>query len=584
MKTSARFWKSGRSGIGLAIAWACAVATALAKDPTVYVIEGSEPIEGLGRAIAVIGDLDHDGVNDFAASSKLSLLPEQEQGKITLHSGKDGKVIRTIRGIGDYDDLGRIAMAPVPDLDGDGIPELYALLLTHGFVVLSPVTGERWYQVEKYIRTGGSLGPRSPIQWIEDLDGDGIQEFVGSIPTFSGEGPKLERVGVVTVFSTRTGEILWESLGQSPHSEFGSGLLAVSDFNSDGIVDLLAAEDVPEKHGPDSSETYSRVWVLSGRTGERLRSYDPPDDHYFRFGYGMASLGDRDGDGYPEVAIGAPYFRDFDIPLDGNGRLDASQRRRGWFGVYKLPEGELFFDLEGLDSNLGAFQGDQLGTALASSGDLDGDGIADILAGTYRASDRPLELGRIYAVSGRDGQVLTTYEINNGRTGSFTDRIVPLGDIDGDSRAEILIGEQGADGTGTDVPGGLLLSGRIFALRVELDGPVFLRGDANSDGRVNIADAVQIVLLTLGKSCVYKVEPGQSGPTCLAAYDVDASGCINWSDALSIISYLFRNTGGPVSPTPPFPACGRFSRIEEQRYALLGCEHHEGCAGLDGER
>ena len=584
MKTSARFWKSGWSGMGLAIALACCVASALAKDPTVYVIEGTEELQKLGRSIAVVGDLDHDGVSDFAASSEYSVVPKQAQGKVTLHSGKDGKIIRTILGIGDYDDLGRAAMAPVPDLDGDGIPELYALMLAHGFVVLSPVTGKRWYQVEKYIYAGGSVGPRGEMQWIEDLDGDGIKEFVGGTLGFSGEGAEKERIGVVTAFSTRTGAVLWESFGEQAHSELGSRVLAVADYDRDGITDLLATEDVPEKHGPDSREVYSRVWVLSGKTGARLRSYDPPDDHYFLFGASLASLGDRDGDGFPEVAIGAPYFRDRFLPPFDVNSFNETQRLRGWFGVYKLPGGELLFGLEGLESNLAAFQGDQFGIALASPGDWDHDGVADVLVGTDRSSDRPLELGRIYVVSGKNGRVLTTYEINNGPTGSYTNRITVLGDIDGDSRSEVLIGQQGADGVEAGVPGGLFESGRIFALRAELDGPVFLRGDANSDGRVNIADAVQIVLLSLGKDCVYKLEPGQTGPTCLAAYDIDTNGCINWSDALSIILYLFWNTGGPVSPAPPFPACGRFSRIEERRYNLLGCELHEGCTSLEEER
>ena len=75
----------------------------------------------------------------------------------------------------------------------------------------------------------------------------------------------------------------------------------------------------------------------------------------------------------------------------------------------------------------------------------------------------------------------------------------------------------------------------------------FLRGDANDDGRVNLADAVWIL------SELFRAGP----PTrCPRAADVDADGSLLLSDAVYLMRYRFLR--GPVIPAP-FPSCGRRS-------------------------
>jgi hypothetical protein len=75
------------------------------------------------------------------------------------------------------------------------------------------------------------------------------------------------------------------------------------------------------------------------------------------------------------------------------------------------------------------------------------------------------------------------------------------------------------------------------------DSPVFLRGDTNSDGIVDISDAVA----TLGF-----LFQGSGGVLCLAAADINDDGAVDVSDPIVLLDYLFR--GGNVIP-PPYPAC-----------------------------
>lgn len=75
------------------------------------------------------------------------------------------------------------------------------------------------------------------------------------------------------------------------------------------------------------------------------------------------------------------------------------------------------------------------------------------------------------------------------------------------------------------------------------DCPVFIRGDANGDGRVNDLDTQWIADAVFGEAviCVF------------GAGDANHDGYINLADAAYLISYLHR--GGP-SPAPPFPRAG----------------------------
>ena len=103
---------------------------------------------------------------------------------------------------------------------------------------------------------------------------------------------------------------------------------------------------------------------------------------------------------------------------------------------------------------------------------------------------------------------------------------------------------------------GLGTCGGLDLLRLELEpaAPAFRRGDANADGRSDIADAVAIL--------AYLFLHGDR-PSCDTAADVDVSGSLAVTDAVRILLALF--AGGPPIPEP-FPDCG--SRLLEDS---LGC-------------
>jgi hypothetical protein len=74
-------------------------------------------------------------------------------------------------------------------------------------------------------------------------------------------------------------------------------------------------------------------------------------------------------------------------------------------------------------------------------------------------------------------------------------------------------------------------------------GAYFLRGDANGDAQLDIADAITILShLFAGRNAV-----------CAAAFDANADGMLDIADPISLLTHLFAH-GAP--PSTPFPACG----------------------------
>ena len=87
--------------------------------------------------------------------------------------------------------------------------------------------------------------------------------------------------------------------------------------------------------------------------------------------------------------------------------------------------------------------------------------------------------------------------------------------------------------------------------------PLFLRGDCNGDGTVNISDAT----CTLNRLFV-----GGRAPGCIAATDVNGDETVNIADPVSLLNFLF--AGGPP-PVQPFPECGPGDLGDDK----LGCEN-----------
>ncbi|RXN01830.1 Integrin alpha-9 [Acipenser ruthenus] len=125
-----------------------------------------------------------------------------------------------------------------------------------------------------------------------------------------GGAPQDGGVGKVYIFKTERGSLvkIFQASGKKMGSYFGSSLCAV-DLNQDGLSDLLVGAPM---FSEIRDEGHVAVFINKGNGVLEERVLLNGDNAYnAHFGESIAMLGDLDDDGFPDVAIGAPKEEDF---------------------------------------------------------------------------------------------------------------------------------------------------------------------------------------------------------------------------------------------------------------------------------
>lgn len=288
---------------------------------------------------------------------------------------------------------------------------------------------------------------------LADIDGDGVQEVIAGAPTGN----------LVRVLSGASGALLWEWDHTPPSQEFGIAISDAGDVNGDGVADVIVGAK-----GLFSSET-GNAYVYSGADGSNL--YSLAGTHVGdEFGAAVLGLGDVDGDGLGDFAIGAPT-----VPIFSSG-YDRVEVRSGATGgiLHAIPP--IAF-------------GDNIGCALALLDDLDGDGSRDFATGAL--------IGRYFeVVSSKSGSILLTIHGSPPAADFFGESLAAIGDLDGDGFGDLLVGsplrdngamraagtaEAFSTGSGT-----LLQKHPGFTANYEVGISVASAGDSNGDGVVDL--------------------------------------------------------------------------------------------------
>ena len=296
-------------------------------------IFGTETYENMGFDVADLGDLDGDRNADFGASSPWGMT---DQGRGRIYSGP---------------------FTAGTDLDADD-------------AATAKVTGS------------GNLG--YTMRGAGDVDGDGFDDVITGAFRGTGEAYILLGPIVGNLTASSSADATWT--GEDMNDEAGQIVEGGFDYNMDGFADYAIG-------APSASGTLSYEGAAYLVYGPGLGSYDlgSADTRFSgsesdsRFGCGIAALGDTDGDGADDLAVGAMYAGD-----DDNGRVyvfgggfgstaDAESSAMGWF------EGDSY---------------DNIGEHLADGGDFNDDGYADLLIGAPYASGSGSNSGTVYLIAG----------------------------------------------------------------------------------------------------------------------------------------------------------------------------------------
>jgi Ca2+-binding RTX toxin-like protein len=352
----------------------------------------------------------------------------------------------------------------------------------------------------------------------------------------------FDAAGRVYAVNGRTRQVIYTIELPAPQANgvFGSAVQAIGDVNGDGIGDVavgagdnfagLGAYDVysgtgtacgtPEPNG--CNEDQGRAWIFSGANGSLIAQLDNPAPqgratNVARFGDAIARAGDVNGDGAPDVIVGAsrndvPAGCGDVAPLPAGCRVNEGQaflfngKTGALIRTFNLPveDRRPGVSCAGNPGNCGGF-----GLSVGGPGDVNGDGVADQLieAGYYNYSTTSMPVGqsclaadagcnvnqgRMYLYSGATGSLIRKIDNpypDGGTFFGFQD-VQPLspGDVTGDGVPDIYgaVSQEGEfQGEGyvfNGATGAFLYALRIPAPEVGNDFYPMSKTDYNKDG------------------------------------------------------------------------------------------------------
>jgi len=525
--------------------------------PTVadLLVDGLQLGERFGASLATAGDVNGDGYSDVIVG-----MPDYDNGGNTdagrvmvflgSATGLSGTFAWIMNGTMANARFGH-SVSTAGDVNGDGYSDVIIGAPGHagqGAVFVYHGSASGLQLTPAWTTLGGEAGAGfgSCVALAGDVNNDNVSDILVGAPLANELGTDRGKVYCYRG-ALGTGLVaapLWTWSGTQDNAQLGYSLAGAGDLNGDGLSDIVIGEPYYDASLTDRG----RIMVFHGNGSGLALSVtrDGPSSNA-HFGYAVSSAGDMNGDGYSDLLVGAPGYS------TGRGRL------------YGFRGGASGIEATATSIFNGTQAAARLGTSVSLLGDVNADGYADVAVGAPLHDGSFTDGGQALVFIGGVGggsHFTTTYRTYNGaQANAQTGFAVHTGgDVNGDGISDLVIGIPEHDGLGRigvyqggpdvlSTPTAAVWSQQPDIANAIMGSSVSHAGDVNGDGFADVivglpgVNEARVYLgSSTGLSSTYWSAIGSSAGEEFG-YSVSSAGDVNGDGFSDVIIGAYRHDG-----------------------------------------
>jgi hypothetical protein len=267
-----------------------------------------------------------------------------------------------------------------------------------------------------------------------DVNGDGFDDVI--VGAYSNDAAGVNAGRAYVYFGGPAADAVADLTltGAAAGDNFGISVASAGDFNRDGFADVIVGAYLNDAAGADAGRAYVYFGGLAAdATADLILTGAAAADN---FGVSVATAGDVNADGFDDVIVGA----------DGNDTGGADAGRAYVFYGGLAPDA--FADL----TLTGVAAGDRFGHSVASAGDVNGNGAADLIVGAYSSDTGGFDAGSAYVFyGGNASSFIPSITLTGAAASDFFGRsVASAGDVNGDGFGDVIVGAPENDAGGTN--------------------------------------------------------------------------------------------------------------------------------------